>query len=77
MFFHFSLLTELPMAMYHPVMMHDQFRKKRIKLGYSQVEMAEAFGVDKSTVSRWEAGLRKIPAMAERLLKTINGRRVS
>lgn len=45
----------------------------RTKLGWSQNRLAENLGVNRSTVHRWEKGLRKIPPMAERLLATIGG----
>lgn len=43
----------------------------RTQLGWSQNRLAEQLGVNRSTVHRWEKGLRKIPPMAEQLLAMI------
>lgn len=51
-------------------MIPRQLIQLRAKLGLSQARLAQELGVNRSTVHRWERGLRKIPAMAERLLNT-------
>ena len=39
----------------------DQFTLLRFKLNYSQQELADWLAVNRSTVSRWEQGRRRIP----------------
>jgi len=47
------------------------FKKERLKKGYSQSELAREFGVTVITVSRWERGAVSIPRMAELSLATL------
>lgn len=43
----------------------------RAVLGWSQTRLAEAIGVRRNTITRWEMGLNPIPPMAEILLENI------
>lgn len=43
----------------------------RTSLGLTQAQLADRLGVKPNTVYRWEVGLRKIPEMAERLLRSL------
>ena len=51
----------------------DQLRQRRLELGLSQHELARQFGVDRSTLHRWECGASKprpeSVAIIERLLR--------
>lgn len=49
----------------------SQLIQLREKLGWSQNRLAENLGVNRSTVHRWEKGMRRIPAIAEKLLAII------
>ncbi len=40
----------------------------RASLGWSQNRLAQALGVHRSTVHRWEQGTRGIPRMADKLV---------
>lgn len=42
-----------------------QLRRIRADLGLTMADFGELIGVDKATISRWEAGLIKIPRIAE------------
>lgn len=46
-------------------------RAIRLRLGWTQAELAEAIGVDHNTVSRWEIGERGIPEPTARLVERI------
>jgi transcriptional regulator with XRE-family HTH domain len=50
----------------------DQLRIQRRRFGLTQVELGMRLGVDGRTVRRWEAGDRKISAMAVRLIATLS-----
>lgn len=54
-----------------PTMTPAQLKTLRVKLGWSQTRLAEALGVTRNTVTRWEMGLHPIPPMAEKLLRTL------
>lgn len=43
----------------------------RASLGWSQQRLAEALGVQRNTVNRWEMGTRAISGMAVKLLATL------
>lgn len=42
--------------------------QRRTELGWSQSQLAQALGVHRSTVHRWEQGTRGIPRMADKLV---------
>lgn len=46
-----------------------EFKRIREAAGLTQQRIADELGVDRVTVARWETGIRRIPKMAERLLK--------
>jgi uncharacterized protein (UPF0335 family) len=50
-----------------------QLITKRSRLGLTQRQVAELFGVDQSTVGRWELGTRKIPRFVAQHFETITG----
>jgi DNA-binding transcriptional regulator YiaG len=52
-------------------MRKEEFRKLRESVGYTQVELAKAFGVYVRSISRWETGEFPIPKMAELALRYI------
>lgn len=49
----------------------SKLKSLRAALGWSQTRLAEALGVQRNTVTRWEMGLNPIPPMAQRLLNTL------
>lgn len=49
----------------------QQLKSLRASLGWSQQRLAEAIGVQRNTVNRWEMGTHPIPPMAVRLLATL------
>jgi transcriptional regulator with XRE-family HTH domain len=53
----------------------DELRKKRQELEMTQAELAEALGVNVTTVSRWERGLRSIPSHLLLALEAIETKR--
>lgn len=52
-----------------------ELKAAREKLGLTQAGLAEAVGVQRVTVARWEAGLRKIPPMLTLAMKTLGKER--
>lgn len=44
------------------------FKAYRETVGASQQDVADALGVDKRSVKRWEAGINQIPEMADELI---------
>lgn len=42
----------------------DDFRDARLRLGFTQRNMAERLGVHELTVRAWESGRQRIPPMA-------------
>jgi DNA-binding transcriptional regulator YiaG len=52
-------------------MRRDEFKKLRESVGYTQVELAKAFGVYVRSISRWETGEFPVPKMAELALRYI------
>jgi transcriptional regulator with XRE-family HTH domain len=48
-----------------------ELKQKREALGMTQMELARVLGVDVSTVSRWERGIRSIPAHLPLALETL------
>lgn len=48
-----------------------QIKRIRLKLGLTQVQLAEKVGVSRNTVVRWESGAMGVRESAARLLKTI------
>lgn len=48
-----------------------ELKAARKKLGLTQGELAKAVGVQRVTVARWEAGLRKIPPMLTLAMKPL------
>ena len=51
-----------------------QLKTLRAALGWSQARLAEALGVSRNTVNRWEMGIRKISPLVVKLLATIKSR---
>lgn len=49
----------------------DEIQKSRKRLGLSQDEFADAFGVSPSTLRKWEQGQRSPTGAAKTLLKII------
>jgi putative transcriptional regulator len=49
----------------------DDIRKARARLGLSQDQFADAFGVSASTLRKWEQGQRSPTGAAKTLLKII------
>ena len=49
-----------------------ELKAARERLGLTQAELAKAVGVQRVTVARWEAGLRKIPPMLTLAMKTLS-----
>ena len=47
------------------------FKNARLAKGYSQAELAREFGVDVTTISRWERRVMPIPRMAELALSAL------
>jgi transcriptional regulator with XRE-family HTH domain len=50
------------------------FKDMRRKKGFSQSALAQEFGVDVMTVSRWERGVVLIPRLAELALVSLKPR---
>ncbi|MDO8474593.1 MAG: helix-turn-helix domain-containing protein [Candidatus Rokubacteria bacterium] len=48
-----------------------ELRRIRAEMGLTQTELAEALGVHRVTVARWETGERGIPEPVARLLQRI------
>ena len=53
------------------IMTAKDFKKMRLKKGYSQSELARELGVTVITVSRWERKAVTIPRMAELSLSAL------
>jgi transcriptional regulator with XRE-family HTH domain len=53
----------------------DDLKRKRRELRMTQVELAQALTVNVSTVSRWERGLRSVPAHLALALEAIGLKR--
>lgn len=51
-----------------------KIKQIRKALGWSQAEFAENLGVNQSTVSHWEQGLRNPTGPAERLIQQLSGK---
>lgn len=47
-------------------------RRIRRDLGLTQEQLAQALGVDRVTVARWELGLRAIPEPTARLVRLLH-----
>lgn len=56
---------------YSPAMTPTGLKRIRRELGLTQEALAEAVGVDRVTVARWETGLRGIPEPTARLIQRI------
>ena len=52
----------------------DELALRREALGFTQRELAIAFGVHYMTISKWERGLHHIPEMVDLALKTLERR---
>ena len=50
-------------------MTSEDLKILRTKLGLTQTELGERFGVARNTVTRWEMGIRGIPEPVVRLLE--------
>jgi DNA-binding transcriptional regulator YiaG len=48
-----------------------ELKAARKKLGMSQPQLADALGVDRVSVARWETGTRRIPSMLRLALKAL------
>jgi transcriptional regulator with XRE-family HTH domain len=49
----------------------DELRRVRERLGWTQADLADALGVHRVTVAKWEAGDRSIPEPVARLAARI------
>lgn len=49
----------------------EELRKLRLVAGMSQEELAEACGVERRTIGRWESGLKSIPTIVIPCLRQI------
>ena len=56
-------------------MIARDFKKLRLKIGYSQAQLAREFGVNVITISRWERKVLPIPRLAELALMSLKPRR--
>lgn len=52
-------------------MTHDEYRAKRVQLGYTQEQLAEALGVARGTVNRRESGTLPITPEAALALEAL------
>jgi len=50
----------------------DELKQWREARGLTQTELSEMLGVQFNTVSRWEVGMRGIPALLSLALETID-----
>lgn len=46
-------------------------RRRRVRLGLSQAELASHFGVRPSTIFRWERGDRRCPSHIDRAMRDL------
>ena len=51
----------------------DELRARRKSLGMTQSQFAEAAGVDRVTVARWETGKREIDQLIRFALQVLEG----
>jgi transcriptional regulator with XRE-family HTH domain len=51
------------------------FKKQRLKKGYTQARLAREFDIDVITISRWERQVVSIPRLAELALMSLKPRR--
>jgi DNA-binding XRE family transcriptional regulator len=47
------------------IMKPEDFKKHRIKLGFTQIELADKIGASRRAVQNWESGFRKIPLFVQ------------
>jgi len=52
-------------------MQGKEFKKLRIKMGLTQVRLAERLGVASNSVARWEQGVRAISEPMARFIKML------
>lgn len=52
-------------------MQPDELKAFRDKRGLTQQGLADLLGVERNTVNRWEMGERRIPQMAEKLIRCL------
>jgi len=48
-----------------------EFRKIRLSLGMTQTDLAKLFGMNRNTITRWEAGLIPFPRIAGWAIKGV------
>lgn len=58
----------------NPPMTPTELKQNRKKLGVTQAELAMMVEVTQNTVARWEMGLRRVPPLAARVIRTIVAR---
>lgn len=55
----------------------EEIRKLREVLGFSQAELADAIGVNRSAVTHWESGYRNPSGPSKKMLEMLRKTRLS